>query len=198
MMRKTTAALAAALLVCAGPIQAQEAAADTDAGDRWIHVRVDEGDGAEVDVNLPLSLVDVALEVGQEEGFDGDDLRLDPEGDVTVEDLRRLWAELRAAGDGEFLDVRDGDERIRAYRRGDRVHVDVVEDGQEKVRIRMPAAIVDALLAGEDDRLDLTAAARELARVGDREVVRIRDGETRVRVWVDGSNAGDDGREGAP
>lgn len=197
MRRKTTAAVAAVLLVCAGSVQAQEAT-DPDAGDRWIHVRVDEADGAEVDVNLPLSLVDVALEVGQEEGFDGDDLRLDPEGDVTVEDLRRMWTELRAAGDGEFLDVRDGGERIRAYRRGDRVHVDVDEDGQETVRIRMPAAIVDALLAGEDHRLDLPAAARELARVGDSEVVRIRDGETRVRVWVDGSNAGADGQEGAP
>lgn len=187
MLKKTTAVLAAALFLSAGAVQAQEAA-DASTEGSWIHVRVVEADGAEVDVNLPLSLVDVALEIGQEEGFDADDLELGPDADVRIEDLRRMWKELRDAGEADFVDVRDGDEHVRVYKRGDRVLVDVDEDGQQKVRIDMPAGIVDALLGAEDGRLDLPAAARELAKAGDQEMVRIDDGGTKVRIWVDRMN----------
>mgnify|MGYP006290558205 CR=1 FL=1 len=191
MIRKLTTILAAGLVLCTVPIQAQQDAGAAD--DSWVHVRVDEADGAEVAVNLPISLVDVALEASDHEAFDADDLRIDPDGDITVDELRRMWKELRDAGEGEFVNVRDGDERVRVYRRGDRVHVEVDEDGVEKVRVRMPAAVVDALLGAEGDRLDLPAAARELAKIGDREVVRIDDDGTRVRIWVDRSGAGSDG-----
>jgi len=191
MIRKLTTILAAGFVLCAVPIQAQQDAGATD--DSWVHVRVDEADGAEVAVNLPISLVDVALEASDHEAFDPDDIRIDPDGDITVDELRRMWKELRDAGEGEFVNVRDGDERVRVYRRGDRVHVEVDEDGVEKVRVRMPAAVVDALLGAEGDRLDLPAAARELAKIGDHEVVRIDDDGTRVRIWVDRSGAGSDG-----
>ena len=189
-MRKLTTVLLTMLMLGAGAatLQAQEAA-DAETAGSWIHVRVDEADGAKVNINLPMSLVDVALEIGQKEGFDEDDLRLDPEGDVTVEDLRWMWSELKHAGDAQLVEVQDGDEHVRVYKRGDRVHVDVDEDGAEKVRIEMPAAIVDALLSGEDDRLDLPAAARELARIGSQEVVRIDDEGTTVRIWIDQDSA---------
>ena len=189
-MKKLTTVLVTVLMLGAGAatLQAQEAA-DAETTGSWIHVRVDEADGAKVNINLPMSLVDVALEIGQKQGFDEDDLRLDPEGDVTIEDLRRMWSELKNAGDADLVEVQDGDEHVRVYKRGDRVHVDVDEDGAEKVRIEMPAAIVDALLSGEDDRLDLPAAARELARTGSHEVVRIDDEGTTIRIWIDQSSA---------
>ncbi|MFW6192901.1 MAG: hypothetical protein ACOC83_05405, partial [Gemmatimonadota bacterium] len=103
----------------------------------------------------------------------------------------RVWSELRDVEDAELVNVRDGDEHVRIYKRDDRVHVQVDEDGREKVRIEVPSSIVDALLGGEGDRLDLAAAARELARFGDSEVVRIDDDEgNRIRVWVDQSSGG--------
>lgn len=186
MMKKTVMAVTALLLVSGGAVQAQEqVAAETATGGSWIHVRVDEDGGEKVDINLPLSLIDVALDIGETEGFDADDLRFGPESDISVQDLRRMWKQLRDAGDAEFVNVRDGDEHVRLYRRGDRVRVDVDEGGQAKVRVDMPAAIVDALLGAEGDRLDLTAAARALAETGEQEVVRIDDEGTRVRVWVD-------------
>lgn len=190
-MKRMIAAFAATLVLSAGAVQAQEPA-DAGTDGSWIHVRVDEADGATVDINLPLSLVDVALEIGQKEGhLDPDDLRLGPGGDIEVQDLRRMWTELRDADDADFVNVRDGGEHVRVYKRGDRVHVDVDEDGQEKVRIEMPAAIVDALLGAEGDRLDLPAAARELAQAGEQQVVRIDDEGTRVRIWVDRVSGGD-------
>lgn len=195
-MRKTrktvTSAMLAALVTIPAAAGAQPAPEADDTG-QWVHVRVDEADGGEVALNLPISLIDVALGEAAEEGFDADDLRFGPGSDVDVDDLRRIWRELRDAGDTDFVDVRDGDERVRVYRRGDRVHVDVDEDGRETVRIRMPAHIVDALLSGEGDRLDLPAAVRELARSGEQEVVRIddRDEGTTVRIWVDRDSSGE-------
>ncbi len=191
MTKKLTTTMVACLLVLvsAGAAHAQ-AEADAAGEASWIHVRVDEADGAQVSLNLPMSLVDVALDAAGEKGIDESDLRFD-DGDITLEELRSMWRELRDAGDAEFVDVRDDGEHVRIYRRGDRVFVNVDEDGTEKVRVEMPAAIVDALLGTEGDRLDVEAAARELARVGDREMVRINDEGTTVRIWVDDSNTGE-------
>lgn len=184
-----TAATVAVVTLGASPAHAQPAP-ETTGETSWVHVRVDEADGARVNVNLPVSLVEVALEVAGKEAFDRDDLRLDPDGDVTLEDLRRLWGELRDVGDAEIVEVRDGDEHVRVFRRGGTVHVQVDEGGRETVRVQMPASIVDALLGTEGDELDLEAAVRELARTGNQEVVRVDDEGTSVRVWVDRDNRG--------
>lgn len=194
-MRRTTrtaaTAILTALLALPAATGAQPAAEADDEG-QWVHVRVDEADGAEVSLNLPISLVDVALAKAAEGRLAEDDLDLGAHGDLSVDDMRRIWRELRDAGDTDFVDVRDGEEHVRVYRRGDRVHVDVDEDGRETVRVRMPASIVDALLSSEGDSLDVPAAARELARSGEREVVRIDDREegTSVRIWVDRDSSG--------
>ena len=181
-MRKLTMLLAALLIVPAGAVRAQQEA-DAELEDSWIHVRVQERGEDKVEINLPLRLVDVAIEANDTEQFAAD-FHLGEKHGVSVEDLRRTWEELRDAGDVEFVNVRDGDERVRVYRRGDRVHVDVDEDGKEKVRIELPAPVVDALLSGQGERLDLAAAARELARSQSGEIVRIDDVESRGRVWV--------------
>lgn len=172
-----TMAAAALLAVPAGAVQAQEAS--------WVHVRVDEAEGDNVRVNLPISLVDVALEAAGEERLEDGHLRLGEHGDLSVEELRRMWRELRDAGDAELVEVQDGEEHVRVFRRGDRVHVQVDEDGEEKVRVEMPVEVADALLGAEGDRLDLQAAVRKLARRGEQELVRVRDTDATVRVWVD-------------
>jgi hypothetical protein len=184
-MKKLSTMVAAILVFSAGAVQAQQTA-DTSGQDSWIHVRVEEEGTQKVSLNLPLPLIDVALRNRSGDGF-AEDLRLGDRHDVSVEDLRRVWRQVRDAGEAELVNLEDDDAQVRVYKRGDRVHVDVDEDGAEKVRIELPAAIVDALLGGEGDRLDLSAAARELAKVGEGHIVRIddRDEKTRVRVWVD-------------
>lgn len=184
MKHLLTVAAAGLLVVPAGAVQAQETQEAS-----WVHVRVDEADGAKVRVNLPISLVDVALEAAGEEGLEDGRLRWDEHGDVTVDDLRRMWRELRDAGDAELVEVQDGEEHVRVYRRGDRLHVHVDEDGEEKVRVEMPTGVADALLGGEGDELDLRAAVRELARRGERDLVRVQDTDATVRVWVDARSA---------
>lgn len=193
MKTKLTASLAAALLLSAGAVQAQEAAAD--GATRWVHVRIEEADTTKASINLPVSMIDAALQARGDDGFDAEDLELGPRGDLSVDDLRRMWKEARDAGDADFVDVRDGGEHVRVYKRDGRLHVKVDEDGEEKVRIDLPATVVDALLGGEGQRLDFRAAARALGDAGQQEVVRIDDGESRVRIWVD-DRAGASSRDG--
>lgn len=190
MVRKIVMALVSALAVSAGALQAQPAS-QAQEGAKWIHVRVDEEEGAKVAINLPISLVDVAVDMAKDEAFDKGDFELDRNGKVKIEDLRRMWRELKGAGDAEFVNVQDGDEHVRIYRRGDKVHVQVDEKGQEKVRVELPSSIVDALLSSEGEELNLEAAARELGRIGDQDVVTVNDEGSRVRIWVDSSNTGE-------
>lgn len=177
------AGIAAVMTAGAGVAHAQPAAEP--AGEAsWIHVRVDEADGTRVSVNLPLALVEVALESRLGKHFDPDKLRLDRR-DISLEEMRAMWRALRDAGDVDLVEVQDGDEHVRIFRRGETVHVRVDEGGRSTVRVELPASIVDALLGAEGERLDLAAAARELGRSGSQEVVRIDDEGTSVRIWVD-------------
>lgn len=182
-MTKNALLLVAATLLAvpAGAAKAQEAS--------WVHVRVDEADGAKVRVNVPISLVDVALDAAGEDGIAEGHLRLDGEGDLSVEEIRRMWRELRSAGDAELVEVTDGGEHVRVFRRGDHVHVRVDEEGDERVRVQLPVEVADALLGGEGNRLDVRAALRKLADRGDQELVRVREPDATVRVWIDDRSA---------
>ena len=163
------------------------------AGDRtqpWIHIEVleDLGEGAKVKVNLPLSLARMALTMAA--GVDNEylrdgNLRID-NAEISVQDIRTLWRELKRAGDAEFVEVEDDGEVIRIYRRGPMVFVNVDDDGgEEKVRIEVPVTLVDALLSGEGETLDLAAALDELTDATTGDIVSIRDGRDRIRIWID-------------
>jgi hypothetical protein len=51
--------------------------------------------------------------------------------------------------------------------------------------------VVEALLSTETEELDLLAAVHALAKYGDSQLVSIVSDDAKVRVWVDGSPAGD-------
>lgn len=152
----------------------------------WLHVEVNEngGDGAKVKVNVPLSLASIALEMAPEDVFSERHLRLD-DTDLTVDQIRRLWAELRDAGDADFVTVEDHGETVRVFRKMDRLFVHVDGKYDEQVRVEVPVALVDALLSGPEDELNLKAALEELQKMTDGEIVRVEDGRDLVRVWVE-------------
>ena len=81
-------------------------------------------------------------------------------------------------GDGDDGDAghdRDGD--------GDR---DRDRDGIGEVQIRVPVSVVDALLAGDGDTLDVRAAIQELSALRG-EMVQVIQPDARIRVWIDES-----------
>ena len=104
----------------------------------WLHVRVEEpGRQSKVAVNLPMSVVSVALAAAPEHVFSEGRVKLGHEGkDMSVSDLRRAWAELKATGDAEFATVEDEDQKVRVARAGDLVLIHVEKpSGRESVRV---------------------------------------------------------------
>ncbi len=168
--------LAALLLVAAGAAAAS--------ADLWIHVRVDEGDGrSSVKVNLPLALIESAAPLVSEKHLHHRGLHLEHM-ELELEEMREIWQSLRDSPDMTFVTVEETDERVRVWKEAGTLYVEVNEaDGAEQVNVKVPVAVVDALLAG--DRLDLEAAVSALAAHGHGEIVTVRDRGETVRVWID-------------
>jgi len=178
---------AVALLVLVSP------AAASDKG-RWLHIRVDEsGPGGEkVRVNVPLSMVESLLPLMDDDDFSGGRIRVNNH-DLDAVKLRAIWKAVREAEEGEYVTVESDDENVRVSRSGQYLHVNVDDadrDGED-VNVRIPTLVMDALLSGTGDELDLVAAIRALGDHGDGELIRVDGDDENVRIWVDASNSGE-------
>lgn len=167
----------AALLILVAPgtsLYAQDAI--------WVHLRVEEDGATQVRLNLPISMVSTALGSVRESALQrGNRVARD----LTIDDARAMWEAMRDAGDAEFIDVRDGDERVRIFREGDRVYVHTDDGDTENLRMEMPVEVANALLAEDPSQMDLAAAIQDLVRRGESDLVLIRDGDATVRLWAD-------------
>jgi hypothetical protein len=178
-MNRTLLAASLALAFAATPLQAQTP---------WIHVEVDEteADASHVKVNLPLSVVQIALEAAPEKIVEHGRIHMHHiDRDLEVEDLRRMWNELRSAPESEWVTVEQKEETVSIRRQGDQILIEVDDrkDG-DKVDVQVPMRVVDALFSGDGQELNLKEAISELKSLrGD--IVRVDDGETKVRIWID-------------
>ena len=160
----------------------------------WIHIRVDEPEKqSKVSVNLPLSVVEVALEAAPEMIESHGDLHLGENHKLHIETARKVWKELSAVGDAELVTAESEDENVRVMRKGDLVQVFVDKkgkegEGDEEVRIEVPVALVDAILSGEGEEINLKAALTELQNQRGN-IVTVREKGTSVRIWIDEQNA---------
>ena len=179
MMKKTTVALALAILALAG-VGALAAAEN----DLWLHVKVQEDDDTKVTVNLPMSVVGKALPMLPEEHFDAGRMHID-EMDMSISEMRDLWREVQATPDATFVTVEEDDEKVRVWKEGGYLMVSVIDHDGEHVEVRVPGRVVDALLSGEGDELDLTAAMEALVDEGEGQLVTVTGDNENVRVWVD-------------
>lgn len=190
--------LVVAGVVGMGAVQARTdgAVSGTDAagGSAWLHVRVDEpGKSSKVRVNVPMAVVEAALEAAPERIVDKGRIKIDlgrDDHDLSLAQMRKLWQELRAAGDTDIVTVEDEGETVRVSRKGDLVQVRVTKASEkEEVHVDLPVNLVDAVLAGAGDSVDVKAVIRELrSQRGD--IVRVTDANTAVRIWIDESASG--------
>ncbi len=168
------------------------AASPSLASDRWFHVRVEEGDGANVSVNLPLSLVEMAFEMIPEEISEevSQDVHVElNDAGFNVEQLRRLWEEVRYGQDATFLTVEEDDHTIQVRKEGDFFIAETIGNSSDtQIDVRFPLQVVDALFSGGEGRLDFAAAIRALADYGEGDMVTVRENDSTVRVWVDSQN----------
>jgi hypothetical protein len=153
----------------------------------WLHVRVDETDGARVKVNVPVSMVEKAIAMVPEEHLRHGQIHLDDCcEEMTTAELRELWQEIKDSPDMTFVTVEEDDESVRVWKEAGYLKVHVQEQGRnEEVDVRVPLAVVDALLSGEGDALNIEAAIRALVEQGEGELVTVSGQDETVRVWVD-------------
>jgi hypothetical protein len=157
----------------------------------WLHVRVEDGPKSKVSVNLPLTVVEAALSAAPGTVVRDGKFRIGRERcGLSISEMRKIWAELKSAGDTELVTVEEDDETVKVARKGDLVQVRVHrKDGESAVNVDVPVSLVDAALAGEGDSIDVKALVRELSkRRGD--VVQVDEKDNKVRIWIDESNTG--------
>lgn len=159
-------------------------------GTAWLHVRVEEPrKESKVSVNLPLGVVEAALKAAPDRVASHGRIHLGHhDHGLSLTEMRRLWKELRATGDSELVSVQDEDESVRIARAGDLVQIRVSKAGRgDEVNVDLPVSLVDALLSGDGESVDLSAAMVEVRKLrGD--IVRVKDDNSQVRIWIDEVN----------
>jgi len=125
---------------------------------------------------------------------------------VNEVDLRAVFEAVRDTKDGEFVTVQSRKNNVRVAKEAGYLLVKVREmkearktekpdekpaaPFEERVDVRVPMSVVEALLSGAKDELDLVAAVRALSAHGDTILVTVEDRKNTVKVWVDSKNTG--------
>ena len=164
--------------------------------DKWLHVRVEDGGGEDVErvrVNIPLSLAEAVLPAIDVENFHKGKVRIEVDGgDSTIKeiDLRRILEALRDTKDGNFVTVEGSKDQVQVAKQGGYLIAKVREgkSGGTRVDAKIPFAVVHAMLSGAKDEIDLAAGIRALGEHGDGVLVTVDDHENKVRIWVDSRN----------
>ncbi|MFQ5778917.1 MAG: hypothetical protein ACE5IP_13005 [Terriglobia bacterium] len=188
-MKRALPAFLALLLLAASTALASPLAGQAQPAQRWLHVRVEDtgNDAQTVRVSVPLTLAEKILPAIHKDKLRGGKLRM---GRVHIEgvDVRAILEAVRDLDDAEFVTVESDRETVRVAKEGGYLIVKVREqrdDRENRVDVRVPFPVVEALLSGEDDELDLLAAIRVLKELGDGVLVTVNDDHSRVRVWID-------------
>jgi hypothetical protein len=164
--------------------------------DRWLHIRVDNPDSKEetVRVNVPLELAEKVLPSINRDRLQSGKVKID-EIDCHGVDLHALLDAVRASKDGEFVTVQNKDSDVRVAKQNNYFLVHVIDKNhgskKSRVEVKIPMKVVDALLSGGKDELDLVAGLRALSTQGDTELVSVKDEENTVRIWLDSKNVSD-------
>ncbi|MGC1483992.1 MAG: hypothetical protein WA789_09375 [Candidatus Acidiferrum sp.] len=190
--------LAAAFLFAPLGMQAQTSAdqSTTSAhGERWLHVRVisTNSKGETVRVNVPLELAEKVLPAIDHDRLHGGKVRIGCM-DCDGVDVRTIFDAVRTAKDGEFVTVQSKDADISVMKKEGQLLVHVHDKNRSKdsqVEVKVPMKVVEALLSGGKDELDIAAALHALASQGDVQLVSVKDDDNTIRVWMDSKSVAD-------
>jgi hypothetical protein len=176
--------LSASLLVLLAGVSAA-------ASKMWVHVHVQDSTKEEtVKINLPISVIETMLPIIEQKKMRDGQIKIN-ESEFRVEDLRKVWNDIRDEGDMEFVSVQGRDSNVRVYIQGNYLLVQPEEKHKKsKVDIRIPLKVVDAMLFGKGNQLNLTAAVKALRDSGVKDIITVTDEDTSVRVWIDDKNLG--------
>src|SRR5215468_2903828 len=159
--------------------------------DRYLHVRVSNpGNHELVRVNLPLSLAEQVIPAINNDQLSNGKIRC---GHFTADkvDVRAILNALKTAPEGEFVTVQEPDNDVRVAKEHGQLVVHVIDKkSKENVDVTVPWEVAQALVANtKGDELDIEAAIKALAGVGDVTLVTVTSQEENVRIWVDSNNS---------
>ena len=161
--------------------------------DRWLHVRVQSGQNENVRVNIPLSMAEKVLPAIRVNKLKDGRLKVGKE-DISV-DLHALFEAVRTSPDNEFVSVQNAEEDVRVAKLGGNLLVRVREGhrsrSHQSVDVTIPLPVVEALLSGGKDELNILAGIHALGVQGDITLVSVTDAHDNVRIWIDSKNRSD-------
>src|SRR5688500_8060761 len=110
-MRTKTLILSATLLVLLAGVS-------TAASKLWVHVHVEDAAKEEtVKIKLPISVIETMLPIIEQKKLRDGHIKVH-DSEFRVEDLRKVWNDIRDEGDMEFVSVQGKDKNIRMYIQG--------------------------------------------------------------------------------
>jgi hypothetical protein len=159
------------------------------ASKEWLHIHVDEkkNDEEKVRINIPISLIEVLVPMVEDEAIRNGRIQMHNK-EISASELREIWKAVKEEGDAEFLTVEKRGENVRVYTSGKYLMVQSDKGASEKVNIKIPLAVVDAMLSGEGDQLNLLAGVRALRESGIRDIISVESDDSTVMVWIDDKN----------
>jgi hypothetical protein len=164
-------------------------------GERWLHVRVisTNSKGETVRVNVPLEMAEKVLPAIDHDRLHNGKVRIGCM-DCDGVDVRTLFEAVRTAKDGEYVTVQSNDADVSVMKKDGQMLVRVHDKNKSKdsrIEVKVPMKVVEALLSGSKDELDIVAGLHALASQGDVELVSVKDDENTIRVWLDSKNVTD-------
>ena len=130
--------------------------------------------GTEVKVNLPFSLLEV-VKPQIEEALGNAELN----GEV---DIKAIWAELKAAGSHEFVNVKSADATVVVSTNETHVLVQVEGEGKN-MNLSAPIALGDLLFSS--DTVDVTALMEGLKEFQGQDLLTITGDQVDLKIWID-------------
>ena len=152
----------------------------------WIHIDVAGGTG-NMNLDLPLAVIEAALAMAPGTIVSDGQLQLGGDQEIPLAAIRTIWHQLRDAGDIEFGPLQFEGQDVQIVREGESVLLTVnAGDVEAEMRVEVPVVVLDALLSGEGELLNVRAAIEALSPLRG-EVVRVMGAGNNIRVWIDES-----------
>ena len=157
---------------------------------RWIHVRVQSASGTSgnLSFNVPVEMASAVLPaIPTEHEHHG---KFSLQASVNGADLRAMLDAVRNSPDNVFVTMERQNAKISVAKSGRMLLINIVEEPSAEHRrgktiaIKVPIAVVRAMVSDNSDEVDVDAGIHALAREGEVDVTVNSDKET-VRVWTD-------------
>jgi len=153
---------------------------------KWINIHVvEQKEQANVQVHLPLSIVDAAVKAIDTKEMHLGKVKL-PIKETDI-DFVNLFKEIKNAPDGDYVKVDSKEANVIVAKKKGMIYINVdeKEGDKAKVEIKIPDAILDAITVDENNELDISNIFSVLQNYSTGDLVTVQADGTSVRIWIE-------------